>query len=243
MKEFFAVNQPGSGGRFRVDRAAFLTGTLAAIGAGFCDTAALAQPPSTSTVPPKLLLERLMAGNKHFVSNDFPPLSKVAEKRELLVEGQAPFASILTCADSRVVPNFVFVQGLGDLFVTRVAGNFPDDLVTGSIEYAQEHLGTHLIMVLGHQNCGAIKAVYSAIESNATLPPHLTTIQRLIAPGIADVVKRKGSIDDAISANVSAAVAKLKNSPPVISKGVGDGSVLVVGGVYRLGTGEVKLVS
>ncbi|HEY2554762.1 MAG TPA: carbonic anhydrase [Candidatus Cybelea sp.] len=226
-----------------MDRAAFLTGTLAAIGAGLCDTAALAQPPSTPTVPAEQLLGRLMAGNKHFVSNDFPPLTKIAEKRELLVEDQAPFASVLTCADSRVVPNFVFVQGLGDLFVARVAGNFPDDLVTGSLEYAQEHLGTHLIMVLGHQNCGAIKAVYSATESNATLPPHLATIQRFIAPGIADVVKRKGSIDDAISANVSAAVAKLKSSSPVISKGVAGGRVLVVGGVYRLGTGEVKLVS
>ncbi|HEY6487393.1 MAG TPA: carbonic anhydrase [Candidatus Cybelea sp.] len=226
-----------------MDRAAFLTGTLAAMGVGFCDTPALAQPPPTSTVPPDHLLGRLMAGNKRFVNNDFPKLSKVAEKRELLIEGQAPYASILTCADSRVVPNFVFVQGFGELFVTRVAGNFPDDLVTGSIEYGVEHLGTHLIMVLGHQNCGAIKAVYSATESNATLPPHLTTIQRLIAPGIAAVVKRKGSIDEAISANVSAAVANLKNSPPVISKGVGNGSVLVVGGVYHLGTGEVKLVS
>jgi len=184
-----------------------------------------------------------MAGNKRFVNNDLPKLTQVVEKREMLVNSQAPFASILTCADSRVIPNFVFVQGVGDLFVARVAGNFPDDLVTGSIEYALEHLGTHLIMVLGHQNCGAVDAVYSAIETHETLPPHLTSIQELIAPGIAGVVKRKGSMDEAISVNVRAALARLKNTSPAISKGVADGKVLVVGGVYHLGSGEVKLVS
>jgi carbonic anhydrase len=234
--------KPSAGDRFRLDRAAFLAGSLAAIGAGFCDTAFAAEP-ATSTVPPEQLLARLMAGNKRFVNNDLPKLTQVTEKRELLVNSQAPFATILTCADSRVVPNFVFVQGVGDLFVARVAGSFPDDLVTGSIEYALEHLGTHLIMVLGHQNCGAVDAVYSAIETHETLPPHLTSIQELIAPGIADVVKRKGSMDEAIAANVRAAVAKLRNTSAAISKGVADGKVLVAGAIYRLGTGEVKLVS
>jgi carbonic anhydrase len=231
-----------AGDRFRLDRAAFLAGSLAAIGAGFCDTAFAAEP-ATSTVPPEQLLKRLMAGNKRFVNNDLPKLTEVTEKRELLVNSQAPFATILTCADSRVIPNFVFVQGVGDLFVARVAGNFPDDLVTGSIEYALEHLGTHLIMVLGHQNCGAVTAVYSAIETHETLPPHLTEIQELIAPGIAGVVKRKGSLDEAISANVRAAVANLKSTSPAISKGIADGKVLVVGGVYRLASGEVTLIS
>jgi carbonic anhydrase len=237
------VNQSDSDNRLRLDRAAFLAGSAAAIGAGLCDTASAAQPGATSTVPPAQLLGRLMAGNKRFLNNDFPKLSAIAEKREMLVEGQAPYASILTCADSRVVPNLVFVQGVGEVFVTRVAGNFPDDLVTGSIEYGVEHLGTHLIMVLGHQNCGAVKAVYAALRSKTTLPPHLTIIQELIAPGIAGVVDGKGSIDEAISANVTAAVTKLKNTPTVISGGVANGSVLVVGGVYHLGTGEVKIVS
>jgi carbonic anhydrase len=231
-----------AGDRFRLDRAAFLAGSLAAIGAGFCDTAFAAEP-ATSTVPPEQLLKRLMAGNRRFVNNDLPKLTEVTEKRELLVNSQAPFATVLTCADSRVIPNFVFVQGVGDLFVARVAGNFPDDLVTGSIEYALEHLGTHLIVVLGHQNCGAVSAVYSAIEHHEILPPHLTEIQELIAPGIAGVVKRKGSLDEAISANVRAAVANLKSTSPAISKGVADGKVLVAGGVYRLASGEVTLIS
>ena len=82
------------------------------------------------------------------------------------------------------------MQGIGQLFVTRVAGNYPDALVTGSIEYAIEHLGTTVIFVLGHEGCGAIKAVYSALKNKEQLPPHLSTIQQLIAPGIASVVDR-----------------------------------------------------
>jgi len=183
-----------------------------------------------------------MAGNKRFVHNDFPTPNHVAEKREMLRDTQAPFATILTCADSRVIPNFIFVQGLGDLFVTRVAGNYPDDLVTGSIEYAVEHLGTRLIMVLGHQNCGAVKAVYSASEEHQMLPPHLTTIQRLIGPGIQRVVQNKGTINEAINANVRAAKADLVATSSVIDGGIKSGKVLLVGAVYKLGSGEVALL-
>ncbi|MBV8529691.1 MAG: carbonic anhydrase, partial [Candidatus Eremiobacteraeota bacterium] len=148
------------------DRASFLAGSFAVIGAGLA-TRAGATPPAAGSasalVPPQRLLDQLMAGNKRFVAGDFPAMTQLAEKREQLVDTQAPFAAILTCADSRVVPNLIFVQGIGSLFVARVAGNYPDDLVTGSIEYAIDHLGTRLVMVLGHQNCGAVKAVYSAI--------------------------------------------------------------------------------
>lgn len=240
------MNEFASNDGSRFNRAGFLAGSIAAIGTGLCKPViAVASAPAgiTSTVPPQQLLNRLMAGNKRFVNNQLPTPSSLTEKREELVETQAPFASILTCADSRVVPNFAFVQGLGDLFVERVAGNFPDDVVIGSIEYAVEHLGTRVIMVLGHQNCGAVKAVYSAIETNTPLPAHLFSIQQAMAPGIADVVKAKGSMDEAVSANVRAAVANLKKSPPIISKGATDGSLLVVGAVYHLANGEVKLVA
>ena len=160
----------------------------------------------------------------------------------MLKQGQAPFAAILSCADSRVVPNLVFVQGLGDLFVTRVAGNYPDDLVAGSLEYAVEHLGTRLVMVLGHEGCGAVSAVYSAIQTKTTLPPHLSTIQRFLAPGISDVVRAHGSQMAAVEANVRAAVTALKTLPPELSKDVSSGRVLVVGGVYELGSGQVRLL-
>jgi carbonic anhydrase len=224
-----------------VNRGAFLTGSLA-VAAGAVVQRADAATAAPAGASPEMLLGRLIAGNKRFVDNDFPPSNKVAEKRAMVVEGQAPFASILSCADSRVIPELVFVQGIGQLFVTRVAGNYPDALVTGSIEYAIEHLGTTVIFVLGHEGCGAIKAVYSALKNKEQLPPHLSTIQQLIAPGIASVVDARGSMDAAIDANVRAGAAALRTSQPVIAKAVAAGRVRVAGGVYHLKSGEVTLL-
>lgn len=227
------------------NRAAFLAGSLAALSAALPDRASSATPAGAmagASGSAERLLGQLMAGNKRFVNNDFPMQSRIAEKRELLKDSQAPYAAILGCSDSRVIPNLIFVQGIGDLFVARVAGNYPDDLVIASIEYAVEHLGTRLIMALGHQNCGAVKAVYAAIENKTPLPPHLSTIEDLIAPGIASVVQARGSIKEAIEANVHAAKEKLRTTSPVLSKAVSSGHVLVAGGVYQLGSGEVKLV-
>lgn len=222
-------------------RASFLACTAAALSAG-APLLGRTSPPSATEASPQQLLEQLMAGNKRFVDNKFPELSKVAEKREMLVATQTPFAGILGCADSRVIPNLVFVQGLGDLFVVRVAGNYPADEDIASFEYAIEHLGTTVLMVLGHQSCGAVTAVYEAIKTNTPLPQHLSSLERLIAPGITDVVQRRGTLDAAIEANVRAGVARLKASPPVIAERVKSGRVLVVGGVYHLGDGEVSLV-
>ena len=228
----------GSDARFQLNRAAFVTGTFAAMSAGLPLRAASASPPAAK-VSPEQLLRRLMDGNRRFLNNDFPPLTKVAEKREMLNDHQEPYAVVLSCADSRVVPNFVFVQGLGDLFVTRVAGNYPDDLVTGSIEYAIEHLGSRLVMVLGHENCGAVEAVYTAMQKKSPLPPHLSRIEALLRPGMEDVVRTHGTLHQAVEANVRAAVAQLKSSPPVIEEASAAGRVLVVGAYYRLDTGEV----
>jgi carbonic anhydrase len=227
-----------------INRAAFLAGSIAAMSAALPQSARSAAPKSLpgAAVPPERLLGQLMAGNKRFLDNDFPSITRVAEKREALKEGQAPFAVVLSCSDSRVVPNLIFVQGIGDLFIARVAGNFPDDLVIASIEYAIEHLGTRLVMVLGHEGCGAVQAVYEAIQTKTPLPTHLSTIERLIAPGIAGVVQARGSAKEAVQANVRAAVATLKATPPFLSAGVESGHLLVVGGYYFLGTGEVKLL-
>lgn len=231
--------------RIELRRADFLAGSLAAMAALPQVARATAPAAAPSTGPqqsPEQLLARLMTGNKRFVNDDFPTTNQFAEKREMLLSSQAPFAAILGCADSRVVPNIVFVQSIGDLFVVRVAGNYPDDLAFGSLEYADEHLGTRLFMVLGHQNCGAVKAVYSAIETNTPLPPHLSAIERLIAPGIADVVRAHGSQDEAVEANVRAAVARLKSTPPDLSKDASSRKILVVGGVYQLASGQVRLL-
>jgi carbonic anhydrase len=238
MKDSTQTDRP------QFNRAAFLAGSLAVVGAVLPEPASSATPGAEAggvPAPAERLLGRLMAGNKRFVDNDFPMQSRVAEKRELLLDSQVPFAAILGCSDSRVIPNLIFVQGVGDLFVARVAGNYPDDLVIASIEYAIEHLGTRLVVALGHQNCGAVKAVYSAIETKTPLPPHLSTIEDLIAPGITSVVRSHGTIKQAIEANVRAAKDKLRTSD-VIASGVKSGRVLVVGGVYQLGSGAVTLV-
>jgi len=231
---------------FELNRAAFLAGTVAAMGAGLTDRALAASPagnaPAGPLPSPERLLGQLMAGNKRFVDNDFPDQSRVAVKRELLADSQAPFAAILGCADSRVIPNLIFVQGLGDLFVVRVAGNCPDDLVIASLEYTVEHLGTRLVMVLGHQNCGAVKAVYSAVKDGTKLPPHLSTIQNLIAPGINSVVKAGGSIMDAIEANVRAAMKDLRTDSPTLANAEKSGRIMITGGVYLLASGAVKLI-
>lgn len=223
------------------NRAAFLTGSLALAAGALAPSAdAATAPPASAT--PEMLLGQLMAGNKRFVDNDFPALSRVAEKRELVVEGQAPFAAVLSCADSRVIPELVFVAGIGQLFVTRVAGNYPDDLVTGSIEYSIQEFGTTVVLVLGHESCGAIKAVYSALQKKEELPPHLASIQRLIAPGIAGVVAARGSMEEAVEANVRASTVALRDSSPVIAKAVSAGRVRVAGGVYHLRSGAVTLL-
>jgi carbonic anhydrase len=225
----------------KCNRATFLTASAAIAGAALTGPADAAAPPPSGGSP-EMLLGQLMAGNKRFVDDDFPQSNRMADKRALVVEGQAPFASILGCADSRVIPELVFVQGIGQLFVARVAGNYPDSLVIGSIEYAIEHLGTRLVLVLGHEGCGAVKAVYTALEKNTELPPHLSSIQKLVAPGIEDVVKRRGGLAAAVEANARAAAATLQSSPPIISREVSAGRVRVAGGVYHLKSGEVELL-
>ena len=221
------------------NRAAFLAGSLAA-GIGLAGRADAS--PSGAEVDPDQALALLKDGNRRFVANQFPTSNKIAEKRELLQESQAPIAAILSCADSRVIPELIFIQGLGQLFVTRVAGNYPDDLVTGSLEYAVEHLGARLVMVLGHQNCGAVKAVYDAIEDKKPLGPHLAAIQSAIGPGIGRVVREDGSMMAAVEANVRAAVATLRAAPPVLAEAVSSKRIRVVGAVYLLGTGKVRLL-
>lgn len=222
-------------------RGDFLAGTAAALSVA-APLVGRSSAPAGSGTSPQQLLQRLMAGNSRFVNNEAPTVSNVAEKREMLISNQAPFAAILGCADSRVIPNLVFAQGLGDLFVARVAGNYPDDDAIASFEYAIEHLGTTVVMVLGHQSCGAITAVYEALKTNQPLPLHLSSLEHLIAPGIAEVVRRRGTLDDAVEANVRAGVARLKASPPVIAERVKSGHVVVVGGFYHLGNGQVSLI-
>jgi carbonic anhydrase len=145
---------------------------------------AFSNPDSGTSVSPDDALQKLMYGNKHFVENKLTNAAKSdAAARTSLAKSQKPYAIILTCSDSRVPPELIFDKGLGELFVVRVAGNIPDPVVIGSIEYAAEHLGSPLIMVLGHERCGAVTATVDS-KGKSTGSENIDAIVKVIEPNV-----------------------------------------------------------
>jgi carbonic anhydrase len=156
-----------------------------------------------------------------------------------IAAGQHPFAIILGCADSRVPPEIIFDQGLGDLFVIRVAGNILDDAILGSIEYAVEELGTALVLVLGHERCGAV----AATVKHAEVVGHISTLINAIQPAVDRAKNEPGDLlDNAIRANIELVVAQLKSSMPVADL-VLKNKLTVVGAQYNLKCGSVDLIA
>jgi carbonic anhydrase len=215
----------------------------AAAGAGFAlrAPASAAEPPAAS-VAPGVALARLRAGNARFAAGAMTNQNGVVERRLALTGGQAPFATILGCSDSRVAPELVFDQRVGDLFVTRNAGNFVTDAVLGTIEYGYSALGVKLIVVLGHESCGAISATYEALANGAPLPPHLDAIENGIRAGIASVVSAHGTKNAASVANAKAQAARLSRSS-VLSAAIAKGDLHVVAAEYHLAGGRVEVVA
>src|SRR5262249_8904804 len=150
-------------------------------------------------------------------------------------EVQNPFAVIVSCSDSRVPPEIIFDQALGELFVVRMAGNIVDDFAIGSIEYGVSVLGANLILVLGHSNCGAVDAAMKGLKFDN----HIQEVLNAIRPAIGDV---KDGLENAIKANVKKVEETLKTSKPVLSNLIEKGSLRVVGGYYDLSTGKVELL-
>lgn len=196
---------------------------------------------ATTTAPtPASVLAELKAGNERFASHHVTHPHQTAARRTELASGQQPHAVILACADSRVAPEIVFDKGLGDLFTVRVAGNIAGDPEIASIEYAVEHLHVPLIVVMGHQSCGAVGA---AIEGGEA-PGHLPTLVDAIKPSVDKARAMKGELsDNAIRVNVEAVVAQLEASHPILAEHVAAGTLKIVGGVYSLQTGRVAWLS
>jgi len=197
-------------------------------------------PPSGVSQPIEMTdaLQRLKEGNARFVTGKsiHPDLETL--RRSNLKTGQKPFAVILGCSDSRVPPELVFDQGLGDVFVARVAGNIFDDAVDGSVEYAVEHLGAELIVVMGHESCGAVTA---AIENNREA--HIKFLAEAIKPAIVEAMKLPGDkIDNAVRANVEYVVAQIRRNEPILSKKIAENKLRVVGAYYDLDSGEVTFI-
>jgi len=229
----------------RRDALALGLGLIAAAAApisAFADASDKPPPKPENVVSPQQALDRLMDGNARYVNGLTKRRDFIAE-RKALVYGQNPFAGILSCADSRVAPELAFDTAQGDLFVCRVAGNFVETDNLASLEYGVDSLKTPLLMVLGHESCGAVKATISSVQDKLTLPGHLPALVAGIAPAVEAVANQPGDLlANAIRENVRRNVATLKTATPIISAAVDEGRVQVVGGIYRLATGQVELI-
>jgi carbonic anhydrase len=184
-------------------------------------------------------LTRLMNGNQRYMRHKEQHPDQSLARRKALEAGQHPFAVILGCADSRVSPELLFDQGLGDLFVIRVAGNIVDDVVLGSIEYAVEHLDTRLIMVLGHEKCGAVSA---AVEGG-NAQGHLMSLIQAIQPSVNETRNDPGDkVHNCVIANVRRVARQIRASEPVLKETVQRKGLKVVAADYALDTGKVSLL-
>jgi carbonic anhydrase len=180
----------------------------------------------------------LIDGNERFVNNKVEEKDLSDEKKtDLLENGQAPFATIITCSDSRVPPEMIFDQGLGDLFVIRVAGNVIDPVTLGSIEYGVEHANSKIVVVLGHENCGAVKATIDGGETTESIQEILD----LIEPSYLKVKDTAGDdvYEECTVENVNNSVSEIKADPSIKTL-IDDGKVDVVGAKYFLSTGKVE---
>jgi carbonic anhydrase len=221
----------------------FAASTMGVLVANAAGAKEMKTPPKPQNVlTPAASLERLLKGNARYVEgislrHDFK------HEREALVGGQNPYAAILSCADSRIAPEYAFDSGRGDLFVCRVAGNFANNETVASLEYSVAELGAPLILVLGHDSCGAVSATIKSLKDNTTLPGHLPSLVEAIAPAVKAVSQQAGdTLGNAIKQNVIDNVAKLSSATPILSAAVEQGKLKVVGGIYRLRDGRVEMV-
>ena len=204
---------------------------------------AKAVPKPQNVLSPDEALDRLMKGNARYVDgvsrrHDFK------SEREALAGGQNPYASILSCADSRIAPEYAFDAVRGDLFVCRVAGNFANADTIASLEYGNAVLNSALILVLGHDSCGAIEATIKSLKDNTTLPGHLPSLVTALAPAVKAVSQKPGDVaDNAVRQNVIDNVAALKSATPILSAAVEQKKLKVVGGIYRLKDGRIDMVA
>jgi carbonic anhydrase len=225
-------------------RRGLLLGASALLLGGLVHAKEKKQPPKPQNVlTPDAALQRLEQGNARYVKglarrHDF------AHEREALVTGQNPYAAVLSCADSRIAPEYAFDSGRGDLFVCRVAGNFANEESVASFEYAVSVLGTPLILVLGHDACGAVGATIKALKDNTTLPGHLPSLVAGLSGSVKAAADQPGdALANATKQNVVDTVAKLKSATPILSAAVDQGKLKVVGGIYHLGTGKVEILA
>lgn len=214
---------------------------VAGLGAGAARASAAADRKD-----PDAVLQDLIEGNRRFALGKTEGPRRRPDDFSALAAGQRPEAIIVSCADSRVPPEILFDQGVGDLFVVRIAGNVvaaSGALVKGSIEYGVAELGATLVMVLGHSECGAVKAAMQHLSSKDALPGAIGPLVNLIKPAVLESKGKPGdALDNAIRANVLTGVRRLKALGPIVGPAIAKRQVKVVGGVYDLKSGVVSIV-
>ena len=223
-------------------RSQFVSWLIAVSLVGGSQFARAADPahPEQPTVAPAEAIAKLKEGNARYTSGNLQHPGQTTERRAELTKSQHPFAIILSCSDSRVPPEIVFDQGLGDLFIVRVAGNVLNDEGLGSIEYGVEILGARFIVVLGHQSCGAVDAAMKTVAAKGKAPGHIQSLVTAIKPVVDSTPK--GDLDTMIKANVKHVVDALRSSTPILKARVESGDVQVMGGYYTLDTGAVTFL-
>lgn len=185
-------------------------------------------------------LTRLKEGNQRYIANKTVDPNQTEKRRVDLAKGQHPFATILGCVDSRVPPELIFDRGLGDLFVIRTAGQVLDKAVVGSLEFGVAELKIPLLVVLGHENCGAVKATIAALEQHAEAEGSIGYLVEGIAPAVEKAKGQAGdNVDNVVRANLEIIVGHL-NESPILSEAVKAGTLKIVGGRYDLDTGAVE---
>lgn len=194
---------------------------------------------TTPSLSPDDALQKLMEGNQRFVQHQPQYPDQTAARLREVAQVQHPFATVLSCADSRVPAEIIFDQGIGDIFDVRIAGNISTPEALGSIEYAVALLGTPVLMVLGHERCGAV----TAAVQNESLPGEIGSFVRAILPAVERVKDKAGdTVDNAVTANVQYQIEQLKRSP-LLTEQLQSGKLKIVGGRYDLDTGTVTVVA
>ncbi|MEU7423477.1 carbonic anhydrase [Streptomyces sp. NPDC040750] len=239
----------------RPDRRALLGGVVASatVALAGCSSTSAATPtartsptPTATTRPatPAAAFARLVEGNKRWVSGDLRHPDRDPDRRQLLARKQEPFGSVLACIDSRVPPELLFDTGLGDLYVMRTGGEAIGPVVTGSVEYGPMTSGTPLIVVLGHQRCGAVEAAYKSLRDGKPLPGDLRSIVEALEPAYRQAVRQGGDdpVETMARAQVELTAHDLRSNQdlaPLVKKG----GLAVVGAYYSLDTGKVEVLS
>jgi carbonic anhydrase len=227
-------------------RTFLLTASATLVGPTLTNLTALAAPVSKPAPPADQVLKMMLDGNQRFASGKSTHPRRTPADFKPLAAGQNPIACVVACADSRVTPEILFDLGIGELFIVRVAGNYVDGAgpsVKGSVEYAIAELGVSLVMILGHSQCGAVKAAIQHLHDNDALPGAINELVNAIKPAVLASQHTPGDpLENAIRANVKRGVDRLDGLGPIVAPAVKANKIKIVGGVYDLASGKVQML-